>query len=41
MGLAVPGMPTGSPAMETEGKAAKYSVLIFEANGTSKIYSQH
>jgi len=27
--------------MESEGKAEKYSVLIFEADGTSKIYSQH
>jgi hypothetical protein len=41
MGLAVPGMPAGSPGMETESNAEKYSVLLFEADGTSKIYSQH
>lgn len=41
MGLAVPGMPSGSPGMETGGEVEKYSVLIFNADGTSKVYSQH
>ena len=41
MGLAVPGMPAGSPGMETEGEADRYSVLIFNRDGTSKVYSQH
>jgi hypothetical protein len=41
MGLAVPGMPAGSPGMETGGEAEKYSVLLFQADGSSKVYSQH
>ncbi len=39
-GLAVPGMPSGSPGMEG-GEAEKYDVLIFSADGSSKIYSSH
>jgi hypothetical protein len=39
-GLAVPGMPSGSPGMEG-GEAEKYDVLIFSADGGSKIYSSH
>jgi hypothetical protein len=39
MGLAVPGMPTGSPGMEG-GEQEKYSVLIFNADGSSKVYSR-
>jgi hypothetical protein len=40
-GLAVPGMPVGSPGMETGGESEKYSVLIFKADGSSQIYSNH
>ncbi len=40
-GLAVPGMPMGSPGMETDGPADAYDVLAFMADGTSKIYARH
>jgi hypothetical protein len=40
-GLALPGMPLGSPGMEMGSEVEKYSVLIFFADGTSKIFSQH
>ena len=37
-GLAVPGMPTGSPGMEgANGKP--YDVLAFNADGTTRVYS--
>jgi len=36
-GLAVPGMPAGSPGMEGMG-TAPYDVLTFTANGTTKVY---
>jgi hypothetical protein len=41
MGLAVPGMPAGSPGMETEGQVEKYSVLIFKPDGSSEVYRQY
>jgi hypothetical protein len=41
MGLAVPGMPAGSPGMETDGEAETYSVLIFKGDGASQVFSQH
>lgn len=34
IGLAVPGMPIGSPGMETGGTADVYDVLLFDANGS-------
>jgi hypothetical protein len=40
-GLAVPGMPLGSPGMEMGSQTEKFSVLIFLADGTSKVFSQH
>ena len=40
MGLAVPGMPVGSPGME--GKNPKpYDVLTFDNNGTTQVFSSH
>ncbi len=39
LGLAVPGMPTGSPGMEG-GKAERYNVLAFDRNGTSRVYAK-
>ena len=38
-GLAVPGMPIGSPGMEG-GKAERYNVLAFERNGTTRVYAK-
>lgn len=40
-GLAVPGMPMGSPGMEMGGSADPYDVLIFTADGASKVYASH
>jgi hypothetical protein len=41
LGLAVPGMPIGSPGMETGGEAEKYSVFLLQVDGSSLIYSQY
>lgn len=40
-GLAVPGMPVGSPGMENGSYVERYSVLLFNADGTSKVYSAY
>ena len=42
-GLAVPGMPIGSPGME-QGPVSgyeRYDVLAFEANGTTRVFATH
>lgn len=39
-GLAVPGMPAGSPGMEGMGGAAHYDVLAFTANGATQVYAK-
>jgi hypothetical protein len=38
-GLAVPGMPIGSPGMEG-GTAERYNVLAFDRNGTTRVYAK-
>ncbi|HZS33784.1 MAG TPA: DUF411 domain-containing protein [Methylomirabilota bacterium] len=39
-GLAVPGMPLGSPGMETAGRAAeRYQVLTFDRKGTTSVFA--
>ena len=39
-GIAVPGMPTGSPGMEVEGAAPQaYDVIAFDAFGNMEIYA--
>lgn len=40
-GLAVAGMPIGSTGMETDGPANAYDVMVFMADGTSKLYARH
>jgi hypothetical protein len=38
LGLAVPGMPMGSPGMEMEGMLAEpFSVIVFAADGTRRV----
>jgi hypothetical protein len=38
-GLAVPGMPVGSPGMEVPGQAAdKYDIVAFDRKGTLTVY---
>jgi hypothetical protein len=42
LGLAVPGMPVGSPGMEVPGvKAAAYNVLSFDRAGQTAVYASH
>ena len=38
-GLAVPGMPAGSPGMETGGPADRYDTMVFLADGTWSVYA--
>ena len=39
-GLAVPGMPAGSPGMESPGQASeRYQVLIFDRSGKTEVYA--
>jgi hypothetical protein len=41
-GLAVPGMPIGSPGMEVEGRPAdKYDVLLVQASGKHSVFQQY
>jgi hypothetical protein len=40
LGLAVPGMPSGSPGMET-GRTDRYDVLAFSADGKSRVFATH
>ncbi len=40
VGLAVPGMPVGSPGMEAPGRAAeRYQVLTFDQKGRTTVYA--
>lgn len=39
-GIAVPGMPMGSPGMEGPRKDA-YEVVAFEANGSTQVFAKH
>lgn len=41
LGIAVPGMPAGSPGMEVPGRADRYDVIAFAADGTTKLYARH
>ena len=41
-GIAVPGMPTGSPGMESPGRPDEaYNVLIFQEDGSRKVFASH
>ena len=40
-GIAVPGMPIGSPGMEMEGRAPeRYNVIAFDRSGSTQVYAQ-
>lgn len=41
LGLAVPGMPAGSPGMEASGQADRYDVLAFSADGKTHVFATH
>jgi hypothetical protein len=41
-GLAVPGMPIGSPGMEMPGvQAQPYEVMAFERDGGARVFARH
>lgn len=41
-GLAVPGMPTGSPGMEVAGaKVQPYEVIAFDKQGNTRVFVSH
>lgn len=40
VGLAVPGMPAGSPGMETPGHSQRYAVYAF-GNGRQRVFARH
>jgi len=39
IGLAVPGMPVGSPGMEVDNKFSPYDILLIRDNGTHEVYA--
>ena len=41
LGLAVPGMPMGSPGMEMGGTQDAYDVLLVMADGSSRVYQSY
>jgi hypothetical protein len=41
VGLAVPGMPSGSPGMETSGRADRYDVMAFRVDGSATTFSRY
>ncbi len=40
-GLAVPGMPLGSPGMESNGRRMPYDVILFGADGTRSEFNHY
>ena len=40
-GLAVPGMPAGSPGMEMGGRRDRYEVMAFTARGGTSVFASH
>ncbi len=41
VGIAVPGMPVGSPGMEMGRRADRYDVVSFATNGARKVFAHH
>ena len=40
-GLAVPGMPVGSPGMEQGAETEPYDVLLIKKDGTTEVFASH
>ena len=40
-GLAVPGMPIGSPGMEVGSRKDKYDVIAFSRDGSTQVFARH
>ena len=41
LGLAVPGMPMGSPGMEMDGTRDAYNVMLVLRDGNSRVYKTY
>jgi hypothetical protein len=41
IGLAVPGMPVGSPGMEVGTRVQPYDVLAFDKDGKTQVFASH
>jgi hypothetical protein len=41
VGLAVPGMPVGSPGMEQGAEFEPYDVMLIKKDGTTEVYARH
>jgi hypothetical protein len=41
IGLAVPGMPAGSPGMDVPGQSDRYEVIAFSADGKTHVFATH
>lgn len=41
LGLAVPGMPIGSPGMEMDGRAEPYDVLLVDRRGQATVFARY
>lgn len=41
IGLAVPGMPKGSPGMEVSGKGDPYDVLLVKRDGATEVFARY
>ncbi|PZV03170.1 MAG: metal-binding protein [Leptolyngbya sp.] len=41
LGIAAPGMPVGSPGMETGDRVDPYTVVSFTANGETATFAEH
>lgn len=41
VGVAVPGMPAGSPGMEMGGRVDRYDVIAFAPGGATRIFARH
>lgn len=40
-GIAVPGMPVGSPGMEVGNRKDRYEVIAFNRDGTTSVFARH
>ncbi|MGZ8401616.1 MAG: DUF411 domain-containing protein [Methyloceanibacter sp.] len=40
-GLAVPGMVTGSPGMESGGRSEPYQTMLFDKAGKTRVFASH
>ena len=41
IGLSIPGMPVGSPGMETDGTIEPFDVLLMKKDGTSEVFASY